>query len=124
MGVVPVQENSQKFQKFLHQNFKNTEKIITLFQNLGFVIHPDKSQFIPSQEVTFLEFVITSKNMTVTLTSKEKNLKLLVSQLFSMKYPTIRFLAKIIDTLVSSFPAVKFGPLYYRSLEKVKVAML
>ena len=104
---------------------KNTEKIITIFQNLGFVIHSNKSQFIPSQEIKFLGFVINSKNMTVALTaSKEKNLKLLVSQLLSMKYPTIRFLAKIIGTLVSSFPAVKFGPLYYRSLEKVKVGAL
>ena len=38
---------------------------IILFNNLGFVIHPDKSQFIPKQQITFLGFVIDSVAMIV-----------------------------------------------------------
>ena len=46
--------------------------------------------------------------MSIKLTpQKEKNLKRLVNQLFSMKNPSIRFLAKVIDTIVSVCPAVK-----------------
>ena len=46
--------------------------------------------------------------MSLKLTpQKEKNLKRFVNQLFSMKNPSIRFLAKLIGTIVSVFPAVK-----------------
>ena len=46
--------------------------------------------------------------MSIKLTpQKEKNLKRLVNQLFSMKNPSIRFLAKVIDTIVSVCPVVK-----------------
>ena len=52
--------------------------------------------------------------MSVRLTpQKEKNLKRLVNQLVSMKNPSIRFLAKLIGTIVSVFSAVKHALLYY-----------
>ena len=85
-----------------------------LFDRLGFVVHPDKSVLIPTQEMTILGFVINSRKMSIKLTpQKEKNLKRLVNQLFFMKSPSIRFLAKVIGTIVSVFPAVKYAPLYY-----------
>ena len=96
-----------------------------MFDRLGFVVHPDKSVFIPTQEITILGFVVNSRKMSVKLTTqKEKNLKRLVNQLFSMKHPSIRFLAKVIGTIVSVFPAVKYAPLYYRALENNKIRAL
>ena len=63
--------------------------------------------------------------MSVKLTpQKENSLKRLVNQLFSMKNPSIRFLAKGIGTIVSVFPAVKYSPLYYRALESDKIRAL
>ena len=85
-----------------------------LFDRLGFVVHPDKSLLVPTQEITILGFVINSRKMSVRLTpQKEKNLKRLVNQLVSMKNPSIRFLFKLIGTIVSVFSAVKYALLYY-----------
>ena len=41
-----------------------------------------------------------------------------------MKTPSIRFLAKVIGTIVSVFPTVKYAPLYYRALENNKIRTL
>ena len=41
-----------------------------------------------------------------------------------MKNPSIRFLAKVIGTIVSVFPAVKYAPLHYRALENDKIRAL
>ena len=60
--------------------------IAELFDRLGFVVHPDKSVLIPTQETTILGFVINSRKMSLKLTpQRQKNLKRLVNQLFSMK---------------------------------------
>ena len=89
-----------------------------LCDRFGFVVHPDKSVLIPTQEITISGVVINSRKMSVKTTlQKEKGLKRLVNQLFSMKNPSIRFLAKVIGTIVSVFPAVKYVPFYYRALE-------
>ena len=59
--------------------------------------------------------------MTVTLTAQKKiSFRKMVNKLLTIKNPTLRFIAKVIGTIVSSFPASRFGPLYYRSLEKDK----
>ena len=93
--------------------FNSVMNIAELFDRLGFVVHSDKSVLVSTQ-ILILGFVINSKKMSTKLTpQKEKNLKRLVNQLFSMKNPSIRFLAKVIDTIVSVVPAVKNAPLYY-----------
>ena len=38
-----------------------------------------------------------------------------------MNKPSVRFLAKVIGTIVSVFPAVKYALLYYQSLENDKI---
>ena len=99
--------------------------IAELFDRLGFAVHPDKSVLIATQKITILGFGINSRKISVKLTpQKEKNQKILVNQLFSMKTPSIRFLAKVIGTIVSVFPAVKYAPLYYRALENDKIRAL
>ena len=93
-------------------------QVVSLFTRLGFVIHPTKSILVPQQEIVFLGFVIHSVHMTVSLTPQKKaTLKNLVNQLLTIRSPTIRFLAKVVGTLVASFPGSKYGPLYYRSLD-------
>ena len=68
--------------------FNNVMSIAELFDRLGFIVHPDKSVLIPTQEITILGFVINSRKVSVKLTpQKEKNRKRLVNQLFSMKNP-------------------------------------
>ena len=101
--------------------FTNVINITELFDILGFAVHPDKSVLIPTQEITILRFVVNSTKMSVKLIpQKEKNLKRLVNKLFSMKNQSIRFLAKVVGTIVSVFQAVKYAPLYYRAPENDK----
>ena len=45
--------------------FNNVMSIAELFHRLRFVVHPDKSVFIPTQEITILGFVINSIKMSV-----------------------------------------------------------
>ena len=51
------------------------ENVITsvkLLNSLGFIIHPDKSVFLPKQEITFLGFNINPEKMEITLTDTKK----------------------------------------------------
>jgi len=76
-----------------------------LLRNLGFTIHAEKSILLPTQKIIFLGFILNSLNMTITLTDTKK-------EKIIMLY------------IVASFPAVPYGKLHYRSLEKFKVRSL
>ena len=59
--------------------------------------------------------------MTVSLTHKKvRNIVTTCVQFLQSQQTTIRELASLIGTLVSTFPGVEFGPLYYRALERNK----
>ena len=100
---------------------ENVSVTVNLLQKLGFTIHPNKSILIPTQILVFLGFVISSLDMTISLTP-EKTEKILhmVRHILDAEYITIRAVASCIGLLFSSFPAVQFGPLYYRNLEIYK----
>jgi len=97
-----------------------------LFDDLGFVIHPDKSQFTPKQQLTFLGFVIDSVTMRVFLTdSKRHKVYDQVNKMYQTKNAlSIEYVAQIIGYIVSSLPGVQFGALYYRWLEMEKAMAL
>ena len=94
----------------------NIAEIITLLDRLGFVIHPEKSILIPTQEITFLGFIFNSANMTVKLTP-DRALKLKTACL-------IRDVARLLGLMTSSFPGVMYGALHYRALEMDKTCAL
>lgn len=91
------------------------------FDNLGFTVHEDKSQFMPTQEIVYLGFVINSKEMTVRLTEERKQ-KLLQAcvDLFRQGTASIRKVASYVGLMVSSLTGVPQGQLHYRSLERSK----
>ena len=94
---------------------------IHLLRSLGFVIHPEKSVLIPSQTLEFLGFILNSASMTVSLTEVKKiKIRKDCQLLRENTQPTVREVASVIGLLVSAFPAVQFGPLYYRHLERDK----
>jgi len=96
-----------------------------LFDQLGFVIHPDKSEFLPKQEIEYLGFIINSVNMTITLTPKKKSdLYALAVEIYNSEQIKIRKLAKLLGKISSSFPATKFGKLFFRALERDKIKAL
>ncbi|XP_068724072.1 uncharacterized protein [Montipora capricornis] len=103
----------------------NVIDTLSLFHQLGFVIHPDKSVLIPTQRLTFLGFVLDSQSMTVALTGEQAvKVKEACQQLLQEKAITIREVAKVLGLLTSSLPGVLYGPLHYRSLEMDKTQAL
>ena len=107
------------------ETFKSTNIAASLFVSLGFIIHPEKSVFTPSQKIEYLGFIIDSREMIVYLTEKRKAKVIeLCKSVSNMKRPTIRQVAQLIGTFTSCFPAVKYGPLHYRDLELGKISAL
>ena len=99
-------------------NILDTLKIL---KRLGFIVHPSKSVLAPTKQIQYLGVIINSESMKVKLT-EERCFSLLSSckALLSRAQPTIRQTAQAIGKIVASFPAVKYGPLHYRSLEEDK----
>ena len=106
------------------QCLSNVEDTISMLRSLGFCIHMKKSVLVPTQTITFLGFIVNSINMTISLTTeKREKIKKLCEQVLYMQC-TIRKLASLIGNIVASFPAVMYGPLYYRHLETDKAISL
>ncbi len=103
----------------------NINATVELFTKLGFVVHPDKSVFTPTQVIEFLGFILNSLTMLVTLSpTKAAKVHDACQGLLNSKHVTIRDVAHVIGLLVSSFPAVQYGELYYRRLEINKINAL
>ena len=94
---------------------------INILQSLGFTIHIKKCQITPTQIIIFLGLVFNSINMTITLTEEKKlyiynkAIKILQSSQVS-----IREIASFIGHIIASLPAVPYGKLYFRRLEREK----
>ena len=133
---------SRLFQKFLKFRWKEKLYCFTCFPN-GLGSCPRKftksnkvpvttlhfenvqSQIVPTQNIRILGFVIDSVKMIITLTEvKKQNLKTLVLNLLRIKKPTMRYLAKVIGTIISCIPTAILGPLFYRYLKNGKVTSL
>ena len=92
---------------------------------LGVTIHPVKSVLEPTQNIQFLGFVTDSVAMTVKLPpSKEAKVKSACQNLVLNCNPTIREVVQVIGLIVSSFPAVQYAQLHYRTLESEKIHAL
>ena len=103
---------------------KDSVKAVTQgLERLGFLIHPDKSILEPKKEIPFLGLILNSQLMTFRLPeAKMHEIRKLCSELQKSQSTSIRQVAKVIGKLVAAFPAVQYGPLFYRSIEKEKVA--
>lgn len=100
--------------------------LLKFLDDLGLVVHPEKSVLIPQQKITFLGFVIDSIKMIVRVTEDNirKTKEVLLSAIHNSHSVKIRDITRIIGYLISSFPGVKFGALYYRYLEMDKIKTL
>ena len=103
----------------------NTWDSAQLFTDLGFVIHPTKTVFIPCQEIQYLGAIINSHFMHVRLPDdKVKNILSLVDQALAHGVPTIREMARLVGNLVATSPAIEHAQLFYRELELAKAVAL
>ena len=105
----------------------NVIDTVSILDKVGFVTHPEKSVFIPTQVLTFRGFLLNSVTMTVRLTPEQAaKIRDACLELKSSnnKGTTIREVARVIGLLTSSFPGVQFGPLHYRHIEWDKTESL
>lgn len=103
----------------------NVIDTVSQLDPLGFVIHPDKSVFIPTQVLVVLGFVINTVTMTIYLTAeKAASVQQACRTLLERQNPTIRDVAQVTGKIVATFPGVMHGPLFYRALEKDKSTAL
>ena len=104
---------------------ENVSDTVGLMTELGFIVHPNKSVLVPTQDISFLGNDIYSRDMTVTL--PQEKVKLIVqecSKLREKHVVTIRVVARILGLMVSTFTAVEYGPLHYRNIEREKIEAL
>ena len=107
------------------QCLSNVIKTAKCLDKLGFIIHPEKSVFIPSTKIEFLGHIIDTLSMTVSLTkTKEDAIKSLCETSLDATEISIRNVARLLGKLVSSFIAVPYGRLHYRALERFKTEQL
>ena len=99
-----------------------TTKLLT---ELGFLIHPEKSVLSPGLDLEFLGFHLNTRSMHITLPrEKQDDIYEVCTSLLSLATPSIRKVARVIGKIVATFPAVQYGPLHYRYLERDKVQAL
>ena len=104
---------------------KNIKLIVTLLDSLGFVVHPNKSIFVPARSIEDLSFVTDSQSMAIYLTKKKNACtKQLCHEVLQEEFLMIRKTARLLGKFTSSFPAMRFGPLHYRSLGQDKIIAL
>ena len=102
---------------------------VEAFQKLGFVIHPVKSVFIPTQKnrisCFFFDYWTASLwQLDFPIPKLHVHVRPFRTFYSKMRSMTIRETAQVTGLKVSSLPAVQFGELYYRHLEKNKVLAL
>lgn len=103
----------------------NVNETIKLLRCLGFVINLDKSSLHPTQCCKFLGFMYNSLEMTISLpTEKRDNIRRLVQKYSRLPLCTIRDLAHLNGVLTSACPAVRYGWLYTKRLERQKYLAL
>lgn len=104
---------------------ENVWSTVKLLDSLGLTVNPKKSVLIPTQQITFVGFVLCSRTMTIKLTTERIiNIKNLCAEIKIKKFITIRKFSRLVGMLVASEPGVLYAPLYYKPLEKIKLANL
>lgn len=104
---------------------QNVIDTVTMFDNLGLVVHPEKSVLVPTQRLVFLGFILDSILMRISLTpEKACRVKNACKQLVDTVLPSVRQVAQVLGLLTSSFPGVMYGPLHYRWIETDKTQAL
>ena len=99
----------------------NVSETVSLLRKVGFTINIDKSILIPTQILELLGFLLNSTDMTVSLSNEKKDgLKLKIYKFLSFKKPTIRDLASVEGSIISTFPAASYWQMHYRQLERFK----
>ena len=89
--------------------------------SLGFSINQDKSVLQPAQRLVFLGFVLDSLHTSICLSDKRKGVILdICKKLNSGASHKIQAVVFAVGCLIATLPGVKYGGLFYRSLERYR----
>lgn len=104
---------------------ENAITTINMLTQLGFVINFTKSNLTPQTSCTFLGFVLDSQTMTLQLTTlkRQKILKFIMT-LLSLERISIREFARYLGSLTAACPAIAYGWLHTKLLERAKYLAL
>lgn len=104
------------------ENVKNT---VLVLESLGFIINRDKSILVPATRCRFLGFIIDTTKFSLELPKdKKESLLQLVNSFYKMKNCRIVKFAHLIGKLVAACPAIEYGGLYIKYLEREKIRAL
>ena len=104
---------------------QNIQATVPLLESLSFAIHEGKSILNPTQKIEFLGVVFNSVKMAISITKGKTEAIVLKTRRFLENIsPTITELVPVIGSVISLFPAIPFGKLHYRALEKDKTNAL
>lgn len=104
---------------------KNITQARNILESLGFLINEEKSSTEPDTTCKYLGFVIDSKKFHLRLTDEKRSLiKQEIQQFLNLKRCTIRKFARMVGLLTSACPAIQYGWLYTKDLERCKYLAL
>lgn len=106
-----------------HQECSHAIKLaLSLLESLGFSINLQKSILTPSPRC---QFVLDTSNMTIELPMDKRQKILVTLKAFKASNKvSIRYLAEVIGILVSACPAVRYGWLHIKNLERLRYLAL
>ena len=99
----------------LSRDLEVTKKVLT---DLGWLLNLDKSSLIPSQQITYLGYLLDSTLSRVFLpVEKVKKLDRAVASLQNNQQVSLRSLMSTLGLLTSALPAVQWAGLHFRPLQ-------
>ena len=102
-----------------------TKRLEELFTSLGFSINREKSSLLPSQQITFLGYILNSVKMTVSPTLKKRDKAVqIMDKLLSESNLKIRFVASALGFIVDLGKGIEYGANHFRFLERDKILAL
>ncbi|XP_036146143.1 uncharacterized protein LOC118646722 [Monomorium pharaonis] len=107
------------------QSEENVSVVLNLLSSLGFIVNKRKSSLSPQRSCRYLGFIFDTDHFSISI-PQDKRSKLLhrTLDLLTRSACKIRFLASYIGSLISICPAVQYGLLHTKILEREKFLAL
>ena len=100
-----------------NQLLQDRQKCLNLIVSLGFIINKEKSNLIPSQEITYLGGVFhLDKGLVFPTRERTQNLHMLIQNMFQGQSTALDFL-KILGTMASCIELIPNARLYMRPIQ-------
>ena len=98
----------------------HTLGLIYLLENLGFIVHPEKTQSTPTQEIEFLGMQVDSRTMELRVPgTKLKKIRAEVAKIRDQQAtPSARGISRLLGKLNAISQAIPPGPLFCRSIQR------